>query len=148
MYILNNELTKYASKNPIMISFLIVMAANKQDPSEFTTEDFEEIIANAKEATFQTTEPTRDEFPLGETGDVMFNDMVASYYINRRGMEIEYDELPTSSFAEMIRDYRRQVVSDDVVKKYMAQISPFSLEFENRAVALATHRLRLEKEVH
>lgn len=148
MYILNNELTDYASKNPIMVSFLIVMAANKQDPSEFTVEDFEEIIANAKEATQLTKEPTRDEFPLSEAGEVMYNDMVASYYVNKRGMEIEYDKLSTSSFAEMIHEYRCQVVADEVVKKYMAQISPFSLEFENRAIALATHRLRLEKEVH
>ncbi|HHS7556213.1 TPA: hypothetical protein ACTPQ1_004503 [Salmonella enterica] len=148
MYILNNELTEYASKNPIMVSFLIVMAANKQDPNNFTISDFEEIIANAKESTQLTKKPTREEFPLDEAGEIMYNDMIASYHVNKRGMEIEYDALSTNSFAEMIRDYRRQVVIDDVVKKFMAQISPFSLEFENRAIALATHRLRLEKELH
>lgn len=148
MYILNNELTKYASKNPIMVSFLIVMAANNQDPNKLTVSDFEEIIANAKEATQLAKKPTRDEFPLGDAGEVMYNDMIASYYVNKRGMEIEYDELSTNSFAEMVHDYRRQVVTDDVVKNFMAQISPFSLEFENRAIALATHRLRLEKELH
>ncbi|AFQ96601.1 hypothetical protein STRATTON_153 [Erwinia phage vB_EamM_Stratton] len=141
MFTLNSELRDFVRNNPNVASLVIVIAVNGQDPNEYAIEQYEALLKEAKRAALYAPLPKREHFPEGELGDTIYHDIRAQYFVNQRVFDIEQAPLEGRTFGDMIRNWREELMKDNTIAELSKSFSQTSLDFEQRNIALATHRV-------
>ncbi|AXF51053.1 hypothetical protein MLDJOKPK_00014 [Salmonella phage SPAsTU] len=141
MFTLNAELRDFVRNNPNVASFVIVLSVNGQDPNDYSIEQYETMLKEAKRAALYAPLPKREHFPEGELGDTIYRDIRAQYFINQRVFDIEQPPLEGRTFGDMIHNWREELMKDSTIAELTKSFSETSLDYEQRNIALAAYRV-------
>lgn len=141
-FVLKDDIRNYIRNNPTALGVLAGFCRPNVEFDLMKLEDFQEAVKVSYMSMTSLGKRPRDEYPVGELGDVMHRDQNLIHEFTEYVLENLNYPLTSDSVPEMVDEWINRIYNDKVVNGLMEQTSQFSRELDTRVLMYLAHNVR------
>lgn len=141
-FVLKDDIRNYIRNNPTALGVLAGFCRPNVEFDLMKLEDFQEAVKVSYMSMTSLGKRPRDEYPVGELGDVMHRDQNLIQEFTEYVLENLNYPLTSESVPEMVDEWINRIYNDKVVNGLMEQTSQFSRELDTRVLMYLAHNVR------
>lgn len=141
-FVLKDDIRNYIRNNPTALGVLAGFCRPNVEFDLMKLEDFQEAVKVTYMGMTSLGKRPRDEYPVGELGDVMHRDQNLIQEFTEYVLENLNYPLTSESVPEMVDEWINRIYNDKVVNGLMEQTSQFSRELDTRVLMYLAHNAR------
>lgn len=141
-FVLKDEIRNYIRNNPTALGVLAGFCRPNVEFDLMKLEDFQEAVKVTYMGMTSLGKRPRDEYPVGELGDVMHRDQNLIQEFTEYVLENLNYPLTSESVPDMVDEWINRIYNDKVVSGLLEQTSQFSRELDTRVLMYLAHNVR------
>ena len=141
-FVLKDEIRNYIRNNPTALGVLAGFCRPNVEFDLMKLEDFQEAVKVTYMGMTSLGKRPRDEYPVGELGDVMHRDQNLIQEFTEYVLENLNYPLTSESVPDMVDEWINRIYNDKVVSGLLEQTSRFSRELDTRVLMYLAHNVR------
>ncbi|WNI83850.1 hypothetical protein [Enterobacter ludwigii] len=141
-FVLKDDIRNYIRNNPTALGVLAGFCRPNVEFDLMKLEDFQEAVKVTYMGMTSLGKRPRDEYPVGELGDVMHRDQNLIHEFTEYVLENLNYPLTSESVPDMVDEWINRIYNDKVVNGLLEQTSQFSREHDTRVLMYLAHNVR------